>query len=154
MRLRWLLCCSLVLAASLAACSNEGRIETVAPYAFMDYGNSIEVKGGWNYSETKYESTNIYCDKAAGICADYTARLYDNHLNIAPMLWKIQFWGNDAVVAVSAIPGMYSEHLLHIDRRSKRVRILKRANPGVPIDLSKLDDLVVTEVLQNTFYQR
>jgi hypothetical protein len=156
----------------------DGRIRSVAPYAFYDFGDFIEIKGGWNYSETKYESTVIVCDKRLGVCADYTARLFQGHLHIAPILWEVQYWGGEAInpeaflkeysgviIATSAdMGGTYSNSALYIDRSNKEVFIISktdRLQKDDWKDLLLVDDInlfpegwEITERLQNTFYQR
>lgn len=132
--------------------ASDNKIKSVAPFAFNDSGDVLEIKGGWNFSSTKYESTVIYCDKKTGVCADYTARLVKGHLNIAPMLWQIVSW-DDVVIAKSAIVDMYSDHFLYINRKNKKVFIFEKFKSENPYDISNLDALVLVEQLQDTFYQ-
>lgn len=143
----------LLLPFVLTGCGNN-QIKTVAPYSFIDLGDALEIKGGWNFSDTKYESTVIYCDKKIGVCADYTARLINSHLHIAPMLWKIRSWRDDVIIAESGLPNMYTDHFLYINRKNKRVLIFEKSESENPFDISDLNNLIVTEELQNTFYQR
>ncbi|MFH1824835.1 MAG: hypothetical protein ABH873_06380 [Candidatus Firestonebacteria bacterium] len=155
----------------------RGLIKSVAPYAFYDLGDFIEIKGGWNVSDTKFESTTIICDKRLDICADYTARLVMGHLHVAPMLWKIKYWEGEAVnpddflkeytgiiIGTSADRGgIYSNSLLYIDRKNKSVFIVKKKSGNSDdwkelIDIKNINDLPddweIVEKLQNTFYQR
>lgn len=155
----------------------KGLIKSVAPYAFYDYGNFIEIKGGWNVSDTKFESTTIICDKKLDICADYTACLVMGHLHVAPMLWKVKYWGGQAVnpndflkeytgiiIAKSADKGgVYSNSLLYIDRKNKSVFIVRKESGHSEDDWKELIDIdnivnlpdnwEVVEQLQNTFFQ-
>ena len=141
-------------------------------------GDFIEIKGGWNVSETRYESTCITCDKKLGVCADYTARLVMGHLHIAPILWKIKYWDgevvnpdeflkefNGIIIATSADKGgMYSNSLLYIDRKNKSVFIVRKESGNSENDWRELvsidnidalpDDWGIVERLQDTFYQR
>ena len=157
----------------------KGLIESVAPYAFYDYGNFIEIKGGWNFSDTKYESTAIVGNKELGVIADYTARLINGHLHMAPILWKVKYWHGEpkypdrqflqeysgCIIATSAdMGGIYSDSLLYFDRTNKNVFIVKKesGNPEEDwkelIDIGNIENLPdnweVVEELQNTFYQR
>ena len=76
----------------LAGCGDQ--IKSVAPYAFYDLGDFIEIRGGWNFSDTRYESTCIICDKQLGVCTDYTARLVlKGHLHIAPNIVENKILG-------------------------------------------------------------
>lgn len=166
----------LLLPIVLMGC--EGQIKTVAPYAFYDIGDFIEIKGGWNISDTKYESTCIACDKKLGVCADYTARIIRGHLHIAPILWEIKYWNgkavnpdkffkdyNGTIIATSVDRGgIYSNSLLYIDRRNKSVFIVRKESGSPEDDWRALisidnidalpDEWKIVERLQNTFYQR
>jgi hypothetical protein len=157
---------------------SDGKIKSVAPYAFHDLGDYIEIRGGWNISDTRYESTCIICEKDLGVCSDYTARLVLGHLHLAPILWRIKYWSGEAInpddflksyngiiIAISADKcGTYCKSLLYIDRKNRKVFILKKksGNPedvwGELISMDNIDDLpngwVIVEELQNTFYQR
>jgi hypothetical protein len=167
----------LLIIISLMGCDN-GQIKSVAPYAFHDLGDYIEIMGGWNVSDTKYESTCIICDKDLGVCSDYTARLFMGHLHLAPILWKIKYWSGEAmnsdhflkrynglIIATSANKcGMYCNSLLYIDRKNKRVYVVKKKS-GNPEDvwrelilIDNINELptgwVIVEELQDTFYKR
>ena len=168
---------ALLLSLFLTGC--DGQIKTVAPYAFNDYGDFVEIKGGWNFSETKYESTAIVGNKKLGVVADYTVRLINGHLHIAPILWEVKYWHGEpehpdrplfseysgSIIATSAdMGGIYSDSILYIDRTNKNVFIVKKES-GNPeddwrelIDIGNVDDLPedweIVVRLQNTFFQR
>jgi len=132
----------------------ENQIKTVAPFSFLDLGDTLEIKGGWNYSGTKYKSTVIYCDKLLGICSDTTASLIlDGHLYVEPMLWKVKSWG-DIIIAESGTPHLFPDHFLYINRKSKEVIVFEKSKSGNPFDISDLDNLVAVERLRDIFYQR
>lgn len=156
----------------------KSMIRTVAPYAFYDMGDFLEIKGGWNVSDTKYESTTIICDKKLNVCSDYTARLVTGHLHIAPILWEVLYWQGDtvnpddflkkyngAIIAKSADRGgIYNNSLLYIDRKNKRVFIVRKESGNSEDDWRELvsidnidalpDGWEIVERLQDTFYQR
>ena len=93
-------------------------------------------------------------------------------------MWKIKYWGGEAVnpdeflkkysgsiIATSADRGgIYSNSLLYIDRKNKRVFILKKESGNPEDDWRELvyidnidtlpDDWEIVESLQDTFYQR
>lgn len=157
---------------------HKSMISSVAPYAFYDMGDFIEIKGGWNVSDTKYESTCIICDKELGVCADYTARLINGHLHMAPVLWQIKYWNGEAInpndflkeyngiiLAISADrTGIYSNSVLYIDRKNKGVYIVRKETNTPEEDWKDLvaidnvnalsDEWEIVESLQDTFYQR
>lgn len=146
-----LLCFFILLA--FAGARSVGVIKSVAPYAFYDLGNIIEIKGGWNYSDTKYESTVIYCDKELGICSDHTARLISKgHLLIQPIFWKAVVWEDNKVVALCTTTGLYQNSFLYIDRVAEKAYILKMPKGGLS-NIENFDELEKVEELQDTFFE-
>jgi hypothetical protein len=72
---------------------------------------------------------------------------------MSPMLWKVKSW-DDIIIAESGLPNMYNDHFLYINRKNEEVIIFEKSKSENPFDISNLNDLVITERLQNTFYQR
>ncbi len=117
-------CLILVGCLAFLGCAEDSNVKSVAPYAFYDRGDFIEIVGSWNYRGVKHETGKLLCIKALMVCADYTASVEFDHLNLTPMVWEVEQWGETMIVARSGISGMYENHKLCIDRKNQTARIL------------------------------